>query len=245
MQHHFFPYILLLVQNEGMVQQMQILIVEDEIRLADTLGQIMIEQKYSVDVVYDGACGLDYAINGSYDVIVLDVMLPKMNGFDVVKALRAAKDKTPVLLLTARDETMDKVTGLDCGADDYMTKPFETDELLARIRALSRRQGDVVIEELTYADLTLNLSTYTLHKGGKSIHLGFKEYEVLKLLMSNPNIILSKETLITRIWGNDSNAEDNNVEAYISFLRKKFFYLDSRVTIGTIRKVGYRLEENR
>lgn len=221
---------------------MRILIVEDEVRLAEALGQIMTEQKYMTDIVHDGAVGLDYALGNEYDVIVLDVMLPHKNGFDIVREMRAAKNATPVILLTARDETTDKIKGLDSGADDYMTKPFEPEELLARIRALSRRQGEVVLEEVTYADLTLNLSDYMLSAGGKSVHLGFKEFEVLRLLMANPNMVISKESLINKIWGAESEAEDNNVEAYISFLRKKFFFLGSKVGIGTLRKVGYRLE---
>lgn len=221
---------------------MRVLIVEDEIRLAEALGQIITEQKYAVDVVHDGASGLDYALSGLYDVIVLDVMLPKLSGFEVVRGLRAAKITTPVVLLTAKDEISDKVTGLDCGADDYMTKPFAPEELLARIRALSRRQGDVVLSEMTFADLTLNLSAYTLSRGAKSVHLGNKEFEVLRILMANPKQIISKEDLIIKVWGMDSEAEDNNVEAYISFLRKKFFFLGSKVNINTIRKVGYRLE---
>lgn len=227
-----------------MVITMKILIVEDEVRLAETLGQIMLEQKYNVDMVHDGESGLDYAMSSTYDVIVLDVMLPKMNGFDVVRSMREQKNATPVILLTARDETVDKITGLDCGADDYMTKPFVPEELLARIRALSRRQGEVVFEELHFADLTLNISTYTLLCGVKSIHLGFKEFEVLKLLISNPTMVFPKESIIDKVWGSDSDVEDNNVEAYISFLRKKFFFLGSKVTIGTVRKVGYHLTEN-
>lgn len=222
---------------------MNILIVEDEIRLAEALAQIMIEQKYSTDTVYDGEDGLTYAESGIYDVIVLDVMLPKRNGFEVVKALRSKKIATPVLLLTARDEVSDKVTGLDCGADDYMTKPFSPEELLARVRALSRRQGDVVLEELVFSDLVLNLSANTLQCNQKSVHLGYKEFEVLRLLMSNPKRIVPKEDLITKVWGTESGAEDNNVEAYISFLRKKMSFLGSQVNIGTVRKVGYRLEE--
>lgn len=224
---------------------MKILIIEDEVRLAETLGQIMLENKYNVDIVHDGESGLDYALNCTYDVIVLDVMLPKMNGFDVVRSMREQKNATPVILLTARDETVDKITGLDCGADDYMTKPFIPEELLARIRALSRRQGEVVFEELNFADLTLNISTYTLFCGFKSIHLGFKEFEILKLLMSNSSIIFPKESIINKVWGSDSNAEDNNVEAYISFLRKKFFFLGSNVSIDAVRKVGYHLTENK
>ena len=202
----------------------------------------MKEAKYMTDVVYNGIDGLDYAVSGIYDVIVLDVMLPGKNGFDIVKEMRAAKIATPVIMLTARDDVNDKIMGLDKGADDYMTKPFVPEELLARIRALSRRQGDVVLEELAFADLTLNLTTSDLWCGAKSVHLGFKEFEILKILMSSPKILISKEILITKVWGDDSNAEDNNVEAYISFLRKKFFYLGSKTTIGTVRKMGYRLE---
>ena len=223
---------------------MRVLIVEDEKRLAQALGQIMEEQRYNVDMVYDGQDGLDYGLSGQYDVIVLDVMLPKMDGFSVVKKLRENNISVPVLMLTARDEISDKVTGLDCGADDYMTKPFSPEELLARIRALSRRQGDVVLEDIHWADLTLKLSSRTLHCGAKSVSLGFKEFEVLKLLLANPKGIVSKEELIVKVWGSDSNAEDNNVEAYISFLRKKFFYLGSRAGIGTVRKVGYQMKKN-
>ncbi len=221
---------------------MRILIVEDVVRLAEALGQIMTEQKYTVDIVYDGLSGLDYAMGNTYDVIVLDVMLPKKNGFEVVKELRNRKNATPVILLTAKDEISDKVMGLDAGADDYMTKPFEPEELLARIRALSRRQGEVVYQKLTFADLILSLDDNTLHVGAKSVHLGFKEFEVLKLLMANPGIVVSKDSLITKVWGVESEVEDNNVEAYISFLRKKIYYLGSKVSISTLRKVGYKLE---
>ena len=220
----------------------RVLIVEDEKRLAQALGQIMEEQKYNVDVVYDGQDGLDYGLSGQYDVIVLDVMLPKLDGFSVVKKLRKQNISVPVLMLTARDEVSDKVTGLDCGADDYMTKPFSPEELLARIRALSRRQGDVVLEDIHWADLTLKLSSRTLHCGAKSVSLGFKEFEVLKLLLANPRGIVSKEELLVKVWGSDSNAEDNNVEAYISFLRKKLNYIGSETEIISIKKLGYKLE---
>ncbi len=220
---------------------MRILIVEDEKRLSDALTQIMREQKYAVDAVYDGEDGYQYALCGDYDVIVLDVMLPKRDGFEVVRALRKEKIATPVLLLTARDELESKVTGLDCGADDYMTKPFAPEELTARIRALTRRQGEVVLEEMTFEDLTLELSNCELKCKTKHIHLSFKEFEVMKLLLAAPNTIVPKEQMIVKVWGAESDAEDNNVEAYISFLRKKLFYLGSRVTIVTVRKLGYRL----
>ena len=221
---------------------MKILVVEDELRLAEALSQIMQEQKYQGDVANDGNDGLDYALYGDYDVIVLDVMLPGKDGFEVVRALRAAKVQTPVIMLTARDDVRDKIRGLDKGADDYMTKPFVPEELLARIRALSRRQGEVLLEEISMEDLTLSLSTNDLLCGAKSIHLAFKEFEIMKILLSNQKAIVSKEMLISKVWGDDSDAEDNNVEAYISFLRKKLSFLGSRVQISTIRKVGYRLE---
>ncbi|WP_010244194.1 response regulator transcription factor [Acetivibrio cellulolyticus] len=222
---------------------MRILIVEDEIRLADTLREIMLENKYIVDVVYNGADGLDYAMTGVYDVIVLDVMLPKINGFEVVKTMRKNKLQTPVILLTAKDEVSDKIAGLDSGADDYLTKPFVPDELLARIRALSRRQGEIIMDSMQFSDLSLNLATYMLECGSKSVHLGYKEFEILRLLMLNPTMVVPKETLITRVWGDESDAEDNNVEVYISFLRKKFSYLGSKATVSTVRKIGYFLEE--
>ena len=180
-------------------------------------------------MVYDGADGLDYGLSAQYDAIILDVMLPKLDGFEVARRLRAAHVSTPILMLTARDEVPDKISGLDCGADDYMTKPFDSGELLARVRALTRRQGEVIGNTLTVGDLTLRLDVRCLICGDSSVRLGFKEFEVLKLLMSN-------------LWGLESEAEDNNVEVYISFLRKKLNFLGSSVTIGTVRKVGYFLE---
>ena len=222
---------------------MRILIVEDEKRLAEALSQILRSEGYEVDHTSDGESGLDYALSGIYDLIVLDVMLPKKNGFEVVKNLRQKKNAVPVLMLTAREDTADKVTGLDYGADDYMTKPFITDELLARIRALTRRQGEVILDELTFEDISLNLSAHSLWCGTKSVHLPHKEFEILKLLLAIPGAIVSKDSLITKVWGYDSEAEDNNVEVYISFLRKKLFFVRSAVTIGTVRKAGYRLEK--
>lgn len=221
---------------------MQILIVEDDIRLSQALKQILIEKKYMVDTASNGFDGLEYAKTGIYDVIILDVMLPQMNGFDVVAKLRESNNKTPVLLLTAKDSISDKVKGLDCGADDYMTKPFSYEELLARIRALSRRQGEVVLDTMRFEDLTLSLSTCDLQQGVKTVHLNFKEFEIMKLLMSNPHTTVNKDSIITKVWGYDSDAEDNNVEAYISFLRKKLLFLGSSVSIKTLRKIGYKLE---
>ncbi|MEY8426530.1 response regulator transcription factor [Lachnospiraceae bacterium 46-15] len=222
---------------------MQILIVEDEVKLAQALEQIMTEAGYFVDTAHNGVDGLRYGMCGLYDVIVLDIMLPEKNGFEVVKELRDKQISTPVIMLTARDDVKDKISGLDSGADDYMTKPFVPEELLARIRALARRQGGLLPEELGFSDLTLNLSSSELSCGSKSIHLGHKEFEILKILMSNPGNISSKETLLAKVWGSSAAAEDNNVEAYISFLRKKLSYLGSLAEITTVRKVGYRLTQ--
>ncbi len=221
---------------------MNILIIEDEVRLAEALGKIMTDQKYLVDIVYNGEDGLEYARTGRYDVIVLDIMQPKADSFELVRRLREQRCVTPVLVLSARDDVQDRVKGLDSGADDYMTKPFAPEELLARLRALSRRQGAVIIDELEYEDLVLNLNNSQLACGDKHIRLSFKEYEILKLLITAPRTVVSKEELINKVWGAESGAEDNNVEVYISFLRKKLRYLNSRVHIGTIRKMGYHLE---
>lgn len=221
---------------------MRILIVEDETRLAETLGQLLQEQHYQTDMVHDGADGLDYALSDQYDLVLLDVMLPKLNGLEVAERLRAAHISTPILMLTARDDTNDKISGLDCGADDYMTKPFEAGELLARVRALTRRQGEVLPECLTVSDLCLNLSTRCLSSGEKSVRLGFKEFDVLRLLMAAPKAVIPKDDIISKVWGMESDAEDNNVEVYISFLRKKLVFLGSGVSIATLRKVGYYLE---
>jgi DNA-binding response OmpR family regulator len=222
---------------------MRVLVIEDEARLSETLAQLLRDQGYLADVVRDGLEGLDYARSGQYDVILLDVMLPGMSGLDVARSLRREKNATPILMLTARGGVADKVAGLDCGADDYMTKPFAPEELLARVRALSRRQGEVALEEMTFGDLRLELGTHLLSCGGRSVALSPKEFELLKLLMANPRTVVPKETIIAKVWGLESAAEDNNVEAYVSFLRKKFCYLGSQAAISTRRKVGYRLEE--
>lgn len=222
---------------------MQILIVEDERNLALALGQIMAEAGYFADTAHNGEDGLRYGMCGLYDVIILDIMLPEKNGFEVVKELRDRQISTPVIMLTARDDVKDKISGLDSGADDYMTKPFVPEELLARIRVLARRQGGLLPEELIFFDLVLNLSSRELSCGSKSIHLGHKEFEILKILMSNPGNISSKETFLTKVWEGSPSAEGNNVEAYISFLRKKLSYLGSHAEITTVRKVGYRLTQ--
>lgn len=221
---------------------MNILIVEDEKRLASALKQILTEQKYMAEVVYDGDEGLDYALSGIYDLIILDVMLPCRDGFEVAQELRKNKIETPILMLTAKDTIADKVTGLDRGADDYMTKPFAPEELLARIKALTRRRGEVILDEEDFGDFNFNASTSTLTKGAKSVHLNFKEAEILKLLIANRDIIISKDDIITKVWGYDSDAGSNNVEAYISFLRRKLKFINSSTEIKAVKKMGYRLE---
>lgn len=222
---------------------MQILIVEDERALSDAIAQLLKDQHYEVDCVYDGRSGLDYARNGQYDLIILDVMLPQMDGFDVVKTLRREKISTPVLILTAREATQDKITGLDCGADDYMTKPFVYEELFARVRALTRRVGEVMYEALSFGDLTLDLEKAELRCSEKVVHLGYKEFAIMKRFLQHPQLSISKEELIVSVWGSDSDAGENNVEVYISFLRKKLHFLGSRVQIVTMRRIGYRIED--
>ena len=223
---------------------MKILIVEDEKRLADALVQIFTKNKMTADASYNGIDGLDNALSGIYDVIVLDIMLPGMNGIEVLSELRKQGIKAPVILLTAKDEISDKVKGLDSGADDYLTKPFATEELLARVRALGRRSATELVcdDTLSSSDLSLELSTYTLSCGQNSVKLGLKEFSIMELLMRNRERVLTKENLLVKIWGYDSDAEYNNVEVYISFLRKKLGYIKSNVSIKTLRGVGYSLE---
>lgn len=221
---------------------MRVLIVEDDQNLIDALAHILEEANYQVDTAMNGMDGLYFASNEEYDIIVLDVMLPKMNGFEVIKMLRKQGIATPTIMLTAASEIEDKITGLDSGADDYMVKPFVPEELLARLRALSRRKGEVITDELTFEDITLNLQTYTLSTSLKSVTLSNREFSILSLFMENPTAIVSKEQIIVKVWGYDADTTDNNVEAYISFLRKKLFYVGSKVNIIALRMVGYRLE---
>lgn len=224
---------------------MRILIVEDELPLAEALTQILRKNNYTVDAVNDGESGLDNALTNIYDLIVLDIMLPKMDGITILKTIRKEEISTPVILLTARGEISDKVLGLDSGADDYLAKPFASEELLARIRAMSRRKGEVLQDNsLKFGDLQLNTSTLKLSKDNKEIKLILKESQLLELLIMRKNLASSKELIIEKLWGFDSEVEHNHVEVYISFLRKKLTYLSSKVTINTVRGVGYILESN-
>ena len=225
---------------------MRILLVEDEVRLSQALVEIFQKNRYGIDAVYTGPEGLQYAQSGIYDVVILDIMLPGMDGISILRALREEKNQVPILMLTAKDEVQDRVKGLDSGADDYMTKPFSTDELLARVRALSRRKADVKEDIITFGDLTLNKNNCELQKvGGEAIKLSLKEFQIIDLLFENPHQIIKKERIIEKIWGGDSDAEYNNVEVYISFIRKKMEQLKVRTQIRTARGIGYSLEEGK
>ncbi|MEF2966674.1 response regulator transcription factor [Paenibacillus sp. M1] len=223
---------------------MRILIVEDEVHLAEALTQILKKNNYSVDTVHDGQTGLDNALSGIYDLLLLDIMLPGLDGITLLKTIRSQGIATPVIMLTAKGEVDDKIAGLDYGADDYVAKPFSTGELLARIRAAMRRKGEVVPEDsLKFGDIELNTSTLKLICNGKELKLILKESELLELLITRKQAVTSKEQIIEKLWGFDSDAEYNNVEVYISFLRKKLTFLNAAVRINTIRGVGYVLEE--
>lgn len=220
---------------------MNVLVIEDERNLADAIVHILEGDSYHAEAFYDGRSGLRAALSGTYDAIVLDVMLPGMDGTELVHELRRQGIAVPVLMLTARTSTEDKVRGLDAGADDYMTKPFEAPELLARLRALTRRRGDVMLDEITFADVTLDLTTHDLTCADSSVRLSGKEFEVMRILMGSSARVVSKQDLLARVWG-DTDASENSVEAYISFLRKKLAHIGSGVQITTLRMLGYRLE---
>ncbi|MBB6214514.1 DNA-binding response OmpR family regulator [Anaerosolibacter carboniphilus] len=222
---------------------MRILMVEDEKYMAEAIAQVLKKNHYSVDLEYNGEDGLDCGISGIYDIIILDIMLPRIDGISVLKELRRNGIETPVILLTARGETEDKVRGLDSGADDYLAKPFHTDELLARLRALGRRKMELINDGiLKYGDIELNPLTLMLRCENKEIKLTLKESQILELLIKRSNMITSKEIIIEKLWGYDTDAEDNHVEIHVSLLRKKLTLLESEVSIRTIRGAGYVLK---
>ncbi len=222
---------------------MRLLFVEDEKRIAQALCEILRLEKYEVDHYADGKSGLDAALSDIYDIIVLDVMLPAMNGFDIAKKVRQQGIRTPILLLTAKSELNDKVTGLDSGADDYLTKPFQTLELLARLRALGRRNINTTDGTLSFGDISLDTNSLTLSciENGQSVRLSEKEYHLLEYLIANQGQILTREQLAVKIWGYESDAEYNNVEVYMSFARKKLNFVRAKTTIKAVRGVGYEL----
>lgn len=222
---------------------MRLLLVEDEKRMAQALCEILRLEKYEVDHFADGIDGLAAIESNIYDIIILDVMLPGMNGFTIAKKARQKGIQTPILMLTAKSELDDKVNGLDSGADDYLTKPFMTKELLARLRALGRRNINSVDGTLAYGDISLDTNTATLSctRNGQSVRLSEKEYRILEYLISNSKQILTREQLAVKIWGFESEAEYNNVEVYISFTRKKLAFVGARTEIKAVRGIGYEL----
>ena len=220
---------------------MKILIIEDEKLLAESLKTLLETKGFDVETVFDGISGQEYAELGIYDLLILDVMLPGLDGYQLAKNIRSKRCGTPILMLTAKSALEDRIKGLNAGADYYLTKPFDTRELLACINALLRRQGSQV-DELVYGNTSLDLSSGTLMCGENSLRLSAKEFDVMRLLLQNPNHNLSKEMILAHVWGYDSNATENHVEVYIGFLRKKLNGIGSNVSIISIRKLGYHLE---
>ena len=223
---------------------MRLLLVEDEVELSNALTAILKHNNYSVDAVYDGEEALDYLAAENYDGVILDLMIPKIDGITVLKKIRAAGNQVPVLILTAKAELDDKVTGLDCGADDYLGKPFATKELLARIRSITRRQTQAKSSVLTFGNVSLDCTTFDLSSSEGSIHLGNKEFQIMELLMANPGQLIATERFMEKIWGYDSDAEINVVWVYLSGLRKKLAKLHADIRIKASRNQGYFLEEH-
>ena len=220
---------------------MKILVIEDERLLAQSIKAVLEQKGFEVETVYDGETGAEYARLGIYDLVILDVMLPGMDGFQVAQALRAGRCATPILMLTAKSGIEDRITGLNAGADYYLTKPFDTRELLACVNALLRRQGGQV-DELRFGNTVLDLSSSQLVCGEKSQRLSAREFDVMRLLMQSRERILSKEILLARVWGYESNAVENHVEVYVGFLRKKLRAIGSDIRITAVRRLGYHLE---
>ncbi len=221
---------------------MKLLIIEDQKHMAYALEEILKKNKYSVDLAFDGIDGYEYAKKNIYDVIVLDVMLPGIDGFTILKKLREIKINTPIIMLTAKAEVENKVHGLNLGADDYLAKPFETTELLARLNAITRRKGSIKDNyNIKFNDLILDINNLKLKHNEKSFDLTVKECQILELFFNKPNIIISKDTIINKIWSIDKIVIDNNVEVYISFLRKKLKSMNLNIKINTIRGIGYKL----
>ena len=220
---------------------MKILVIEDEQLLAQSIRAVLEQKGFTVETVFDGETGAEYAKLGIYDLLILDVMMPGMDGFEVARAVRAQRCATPILMLTARSAIEDRIQGLNSGADYYLTKPFDTRELLACVNALLRRQGSQV-DELRFGNTALDLGSGQLVCGEKSVRLSAREFDVMRLLMQNRERILSKELILARVWGFDSNAVENHVEVYVGFLRKKLASIGSNVRIVSARKLGYHLE---
>lgn len=225
---------------------MKLLLLEDETRMAEALSALLRLEQYEVDVCMDGLSGLEAIRHNDYDILILDVMLPGMSGFEIAKTVRSLGMKTPILMLTAKSEVDDKVTGLDSGADDYLTKPFAAKELLARLRALGRRNGTAANDALSFGDICLSPTTFQLQctSNGQSVRLSKREYRILEIFMSNQNRVLTREQIAVKIWGYENDAEYNNVEVYLSFTRKKLAFIGSHVEIKSLRGLGYELRES-
>ena len=221
---------------------MRVLIIEDEKSLSRAIKELLVCEGFLVDTSFNGVDGLDNALSGIYDVIILDITLPKMNGFEVLQEIRRNQISSAVLLLTAKTETEDKVNGFKYGTDDYLTKPFATEELIARVWALTRRsKREYINESLRFADIRLDRTTHYLKKDDNSIKLSLKEYQLMEILMLNKDSVVDREYCITKIWGYDSDIEYNSTDVYISFLRKKLDALNSKAVIKSVRGVGYSL----
>lgn len=220
---------------------MNILIIEDEVLLANSIKSLLERKGFQVEMVYDGESGVEYAELGIYDLIILDVMMPKMDGYEVARQLRRKRCNTPILMLTAKSEVRDRITGLDAGADYYLTKPFDSGELMASINALLRRQGGQV-NEVVFGNTVLDLGTSMLLCDGKTVRLSAKEFDVMRLLMAAGKKNLPKASILTHIWGYESNAVENHVEVYVAILRKKLSSIGSNVRIVALRNLGYHLE---
>lgn len=222
---------------------MRLLLAEDEKELSKALCAVLKHNNYSVDAVYNGQDAYDYGLDENYDGIILDIMMPKMNGLEVLRRLRSEGISTPVIILTAKSEVDDRILGLDTGADDYLTKPFNMGELLARIRALTRRKSEFSPNVISFGDITLNRENYELSHKDSSVRLGNKEFQMLEMLISNSGRLISTEQFMEHIWGYDTEAEVNVVWVYISYLRKKLTSIGAAVEIKAVRGVGYTLEE--
>jgi DNA-binding response OmpR family regulator len=222
----------------------RILLAEDEKEMSNALVAILKHNNYSVDAVYDGAEALDYGLSATYDVIILDIMMPKKNGLEVLQKLREQGVHTPILMLTAKTEIQDRIQGLDMGADDYLGKPFAMGELLARVRAMGRRKSDFTPNTITVGNISLNRENYELSNQTISIRLSNKEFQMLEMLMNNNKRLISTEQFMEQIWGYDSESEINVVWVHISYLRRKLESLDANIKIKAVRGIGYTLEEN-
>lgn len=228
-----------MLKKEG---RMRILLVEDSLSLSDALKTVLQKEKYEVEAAFDGEMGLSMALENIFDLIILDVLMPKKNGFEVLSEIRKQGLSVPILMLTALSQEKDKIKGLDTGADDYLAKPFSIPELLARVRALTRRKGEIIENnELVFMETKLSLTNHTLYYKDKSVKLSVKEFNIMHYFFTNPKMVAEKEKMIYKVWGFENDFESNNLEVYISFLRRKLNFLNTPFQINSIRGIGYQL----